>query len=182
MKFFIKFQGLKGIYHVVNMPNKTQAIAKVSDFRNDAIAFSEKESVFTPFEAIEFKDKWKEVDLQFLEENCNTRKKFIITLMGVDGKASLQKLVKFRGDELAKFCKKEIHPKGQFFTIGAGGHLKERYFVLNGKKKGNIPLAHIKEVKNFPMALPSSEPVESIKPIEEIRKAEPVDIETEIVK
>lgn len=149
MKFYIKFQKLKGVYVVVDQPNKTQALAIVSPYRDDAIAFSEKEPVLTWKEATGFYTNWQCVSLGYIKDQCNTRKNFILT---INDEVKRSDNVTLREDELLEYCK-AINPKGNFFSISEGGHKKERFFVIPKRKGSHIPLIHIKEVKNFPKML-----------------------------
>ena len=169
MNFFIKFQKWPGHYMIINRPNLTQALNVVKPYRDDAIGYPVTEKVFTPNEAIEFNNRWKKVVINDVIDHCNTRKKFILTFPN-DRPVEYKEL---REDELLPYCK-SIYPKGNIFTVSAGGHQKERFFVLPQKKAENIPLIHIKEVKIFPAGFLEG-PKEESK--ETIIESEPRDIE-----
>lgn len=152
MKFFIKFQKLPGKYLIIDRPNRTQALAVVAPYRNDAIAYAETEKVFTTKEAIEFNNHWEKITLDDVKTIwTNTRKKFILTYSETTEKGVRVEYKEFREDELFNYCK-AYNKRANFFTVGSGGHQKERFFVLPQKKKENLPLIHIKEVKAFPVA------------------------------
>ena len=167
MNFFIKFQKWPFHYIVIDRPNLTQALSVVKPYRDDAIGFPVTEKAFTPNEAVNFY-KWENVGLADIIQNCNTRKKFILTF--TDGRNVEYK--ELREDELLPYCK-SIYPKGNIFTVSAGGHQKERFFVLPQKKRENIPLIHIKEVKSFPVGFLEG-------PKEIIVQSETRDIEVEV--
>lgn len=176
MKFFIKFQKLPGKYLIIDRPNRTQALAVVVPYRNDAIAYAETEKIFTAKEAIEFDYQWEKISIDDLKGVLtNTRKKFILTYTEPTEKGIRVEYKEFRDDELFDYCK-AYNKRANFFTVGSGGHQKERFFVLPQKKKENLPLIHIREVKAFPVAQLQGPKEEIV-----VQQSETRDIEVEVV-
>ena len=175
MKFFIKFQKLQRAYIIIDRPNRTQALAVVAPYRNDAIAYSEVDKIFNFKEAIDLQ-RWEELNLETIKEQLtNTRKKFILTYSEPTEKGVRVEYKEFREDELFDHCK-AYNKRANFFTVGSGGHQKERFFVLPQKKKENLPLIHIREVKAFPIAQLQGPKEEMV-----VSPSETKDIEVEVV-
>lgn len=146
MKYFIKFVGLKNRYITVRAGNKTQAIGNVSKYRNDAIAYSEDELVFS-FEAAEqFATTWWPVNIEELDNRfSNTQKNFKVTF--VDGKVDYFNM---RDDQFEAMLR-TYHPKGNFFSTQG-----ERFFTVK-KGKEVVPICSIKVVRTIPNRLENKE-------------------------
>lgn len=119
MNYYITFVGLPFKYLIVKAGNKTQALATISKYRNDAIANGD-EPKLSFGQAAEFRQKWYEIKLDDVKRNANTKKKYKLQ----DANKNI-KYIEIVPHELEEILKQE-EPKGQFFTVnGARMFLKK---------------------------------------------------------
>lgn len=169
MKYFLTFAKWPRVYMQVNAGNKTQAIAPYAKYRNDIIANTENDLVFSFKDAISFQDNWKDIGVLDLQFHANTKKKFKVT-SAFDGSVEYFEMIQEDLDKMliARF------PGSMFYSIPRGTS-KARYL---GKKvrKEQVLLYSIEIVSKIPLMLdgPKAEP-------KVIQESETKDIEVEIV-
>ena len=168
MKYFLSFAKWPKVYMQVNAGNKTQAIAPYAKYRNDIIANTENDLVFSFKEAMLFQSKWNQVNIKDLQFHANTKKKFKVT--AADGSVEYFEMIQEDLDEMLL----ARHPGSMFYSIPRGTS-KARYL---GKKvrKEQVLLYSIEIVSKIPLMLdgPKAEP-------EVIQESETKDIEVEVL-
>jgi hypothetical protein len=169
MKYFLTFVKLPKVYMQVNAGNKTQAIAPYAKYRNDIIANTENDLVFSFKDAVSFQEKWKEININDLQFHANTKKKFKVT-SAADGSVEYYEMIQEDLDKmlLARFL-------GSMFYSIPRGTSKARYLGKKVKKE-QVLLYSIEIVSKIPLMLdgPKAEP-------EVIQESETKEIEVEVV-
>ena len=168
MRYFLTFAKWPKVYMQVNAGNKTQAIAPYAKYRNDIIANTENDLVFSFKDAVSFKEKWRKIGLNDLQLVPNTEKKFKVT--AADGSVEYFEMIQENLDKMLL----DRYAGSMFYSIPRGTS-KARYL---GKKvrKEQVLLYSIEIVSKIPLMLdgPKAEP-------EVIQESETKDIEVEVL-
>jgi hypothetical protein len=137
MIYYITFVGLPFKYYINNAGNKTQALATISKYRNDAIANGD-EPKLSFKQAEKFHEKWHQLCLDDIKQLANTKKKYKLQ----DANKNI-KYIEIVPHELEEILKQE-EPKGQFFTVNGA-----RLFLKKVGKEQTLVYA-ISEISRIP--------------------------------
>lgn len=168
MRYYLTFAKWPKVYFPVNAGNKTQAIAPYAKYRNDIIANTENDIVFSFKDVLSFQDKWTEIDLDTLKENSNKKKKFKVT--SVSGSVEYHEMIQ---EDLDKMLL-DRHPGSMFYTLPRG--TSNARFLGKKVRKEQILLYSIEIVNKIPLMIdgPKAEP-------EEVQESEVKDIQVEVL-